>query len=126
MRAHFLEQPSAQHRHRAAPAGAAARVGAAPRLDREAARLARRVDAEKLALESLHRRNDPLLQAAEPLGRAREARIGAGGVAGFHHSPRTRFSIRSTWAIGVSGRMPWPRLKMWARSAKPASTRSTP
>ena len=26
--------------------------------------------------------------------------------------PRTRFSICSTWAIGVSGRMPWPRLKI--------------
>ena len=26
--------------------------------------------------------------------------------------PRTRFSIRSTCAIGVVGRMPWPRLKI--------------
>src|SRR5215510_5675777 len=27
-----------------------------------------------------------------------------------HSHPRTRLSIRSTCAIGVSGRMPWPRL----------------
>ena len=39
--------------------------------------------------------------------------------------PRTRASIRSTWAIGVSGRMPWPRLKMNGPPANAASTAST-
>ena len=39
---------------------------------------------------------------------------------GFPSSPRTQSpSCCSTCAIGVSGRMPWPRLKTCARPAKP-------
>src|SRR3546814_7992496 len=40
------------------------------------------------------------------------------------YPPRTRPIICSTWAIGVSGTMPWPRLKIWGRDAKAARMRS--
>src|SRR5271165_3600102 len=126
MRAHFLEQTAAQHGHAAAAARACAGVGPRPRLDREAAGRPRRIDAGKLLFEPLHRRDDPLLQAGKPFRRLSEARIGAGRIGGFGHALRTRAIIRSTWATGVSGRMPWPRLKMCALDPKPWSTRSIP
>src|ERR1700741_4798821 len=39
--------------------------------------------------------------------------------------PRTRLSMRSTLAIGVSGKMPWPRLKISGPSPSSFTTSST-
>ena len=75
MRAHLLEQAPAQHRHAPAAARRAARVGALPGLDREPPRRTIRANARELALERLHRRDDPLLEGLEPVARAGEARV---------------------------------------------------
>ena len=116
MRAHLLEQPSAQDRHAPAAARRAARVRARPGLDREAAGLARLRNAGERVLERLHRRHDPRLQRLEPAcDHARGAGRRESGRRLARHRPRTRATRRSTCAIGVSGRMPWPRLKICAR-----------
>src|SRR5262249_31596738 len=48
-----------------------------------------------------------------PRRRHRQARV-----------PRTRVSIRSTWASGGCGKMPWPRLKMNGPSENTSRMRS--
>ena len=67
MRAHLFEQAPVQHRHPAAAAGRAARVGALPRLEHEAPGGARGIDAAEFALQRLHRRDDLALQRLEPV-----------------------------------------------------------
>ena len=71
MHAHLLEQAPAQHRHTPAAARRAARVGALPGFERKTARRTIRADACELALERLHRRDDPLLERLEPVARQR-------------------------------------------------------
>ena len=123
--AHLLEQAAAQHRHASPTARRAGAVEAAPRFDDEAARRDARRRQGAFVLERFHRRDQAKLQRREPgFGGALamfervHARLVAQPVA------RTRATRRSTWAIGVSGRMPWPRLKIWARPAKPCRTRA--
>ena len=75
MHAHFLEQAPAQHGHAPAAAWRAARVGSLPRFDRKPPRRTIRANACELALERLHRRDDPLLQGLEPIADAGEPRV---------------------------------------------------
>ena len=116
-------------RHAPAAAGLAARVRPRPGLEREPAGLAPGVDAVKLALEPLHRRHHLLLKGSNhSSARAGRTIAGFAGasrrllVNAVEPEPRDR---RSTCSTGVSGATPWPRLKMWARVAKPLSVRST-
>ena len=126
MRAHLLEQPAAQHRHTPAAARRAARVGASPRLDREPAR-PRRPGARELVLQAppSPRRSAPGASRTSP-ARGSSAGRRPSGARSFTAlvSRRTRAIRRSTCSTGVSGRTPWPRLKICARVSNPLSTRS--
>ena len=75
MHAHLLEQPPAQHRHTPAAARRAARVGPLPGFDRKPPRRTIRANARELALERLHRRDDPLLKGLEPVADTGETRV---------------------------------------------------
>src|SRR5271154_2357264 len=127
VRAHLLEQAAAQQRHPAAAAGSPAGVGSLPGLDREPAGRDLGPGIRELALQRLHRLDDPALEGLEPLARADEARFVRRRPRNGHgdFSPRTRATRRSTWPTGVSGGTPWPRLKIWARGENPSRTRST-
>ena len=125
MRAHLLEQPAAQHRHPPAAARRAARIGPAPRLEREAAGRARRL-APGIRPRAPPSPRRSALQASNQAARAGAARPAMARVGLPLIRPRTRATRRSTWAIGVSGRMPWPRLKTCARPAKPAARARSP
>ena len=104
-------------------------VGAAPRLDDEAARRrARRSrghSSSSASIAAISRSCSASNQAWRARWRSSSVSI-ARSAPSLQPAARTRATSRSTWAIGVSGRMPWPRLKIWARPAKPSSTRSTP
>ena len=128
VRAHLLEQAPAQHRHPPAAAGRAAGVGALPGLDREPAGRDLGAGVGELALKRLHRLDDPPLDGLEPIARACEARVVGRRRRNVHGdvSPRTRATRRSTCPTGVSGRTPWPRLKIWARVARIPRGRARP
>ena len=129
VRAHLLEQAAVQHRHPPAAARRAAGVGALPGLEREPAGLADgrrrpRTRAPSASIASMIRR----WMVAKPVARAdASARRRPSAPKSFMAlvSPRTRATRRSTCPTGVSGRTPWPRLKIWARgAANPSRTRS--
>src|SRR5271156_717310 len=101
------------------------RVGARSGFEDRPPRLARWIGSSEFDLERFHRPGDPRLEFPEPGADLSEARIRGIGIARGHF-PRTRRIICSTWAIGVSGRIPGPRLKTCAFETKPERARSTP
>src|ERR1700733_8277558 len=73
--ARLLEQAPTQHRRPPAATGRTARVGSLPGFNRKPPRRTTRANARELALERLHRGDDPPLQRLEPVANTGETRV---------------------------------------------------